>query len=205
MMQSTKSISPLRQRMIDDMTLRKLSPKTQIAYIRAVKNFTRFYGRSPDTAEGTGCLAGQFERTNHRFKILLRSDGRSPRGDEEDAPRLRAAQVARSIERGRGDPTAAIRRESQVPSRIGRGVWGRPACQRGRSPQGARHRQRTHGAARRTGQRQKRPLRHALAGAAAAVARLVAPGPGAAQTAPRRLAVSGPEPSEPDVHPATQP
>ncbi len=48
---SNKSISPLRQRMIEDMTLRKLSPKTQIAYIRAVKNFTRFYGRSPDTAE----------------------------------------------------------------------------------------------------------------------------------------------------------
>ena len=51
MTESNKPISPLRQRMIDDMTLRKLSPKTQIAYIRAVKNFTRFYGRSPDTAE----------------------------------------------------------------------------------------------------------------------------------------------------------
>jgi len=40
----------LRQRLIDDMTLRKLSAKTQSAYIRAVKNFTRFLGRSPDTA-----------------------------------------------------------------------------------------------------------------------------------------------------------
>ncbi len=35
-------------------------------------------------------------------------------------------------------------------------------------------------------------------------ARLVAPGPGAAQTAPRRLAVSGPESGEPDVHPAVE-
>ena len=43
-------ISPLRQRMIEDMTLRKLSPKTQSGYIRAVKNLTRFLGRSPDTA-----------------------------------------------------------------------------------------------------------------------------------------------------------
>ena len=51
MRQSTKPISPLRQRMIEDMTLRKLSPKTQIAYVRAVANFTRFFGRSPDTAE----------------------------------------------------------------------------------------------------------------------------------------------------------
>jgi integrase/recombinase XerD len=46
----TKPISPLRQRMIEDMTLRKLSPKTQSKYIRAVINLTRFLGRSPDTA-----------------------------------------------------------------------------------------------------------------------------------------------------------
>ena len=46
----TKPVSPLRQRMIDDMTLRKLSPKTQSGYIRAVKSFTRFLGRSPDSA-----------------------------------------------------------------------------------------------------------------------------------------------------------
>lgn len=50
MTRPTKSISPLRQRMIDDMTLRKLSPKTQKTYIRAVKNFTRFLGGSPDNA-----------------------------------------------------------------------------------------------------------------------------------------------------------
>jgi site-specific recombinase XerD len=37
--------------MIDDMVLRKLSPKTQKQYIRAVKNFTQFLGRSPDTAK----------------------------------------------------------------------------------------------------------------------------------------------------------
>jgi site-specific recombinase XerD len=50
MTQNTKTISPLRQRMTEDMVLRKLSPKTQAAYIRAVKNFTRFIHRSPDTA-----------------------------------------------------------------------------------------------------------------------------------------------------------
>ena len=47
---TTPSISPLRQRMIDDMTMRKLAEKTQSHYIRAVKNFTRFFGRSPDEA-----------------------------------------------------------------------------------------------------------------------------------------------------------
>jgi site-specific recombinase XerD len=50
MTHSTKAISPLRQRMIEDMTLRKLSPKTQAAYIRAVKKFTAFLGAAPDTA-----------------------------------------------------------------------------------------------------------------------------------------------------------
>ena len=50
MTQSTQTISPLRQRMIDDMTMRRLNRNTQQTYIRAVKNFTQFLGRSPDTA-----------------------------------------------------------------------------------------------------------------------------------------------------------
>ena len=50
MTHTSKPVSPLRQRMIEDMTLRKLAPKTQSKYIRAVVNFTRFLGRSPDTA-----------------------------------------------------------------------------------------------------------------------------------------------------------
>jgi integrase/recombinase XerD len=50
MTHTTKPISPLRQRMIDDMALRKLSPQTQAAYLRAVKHFTRFLKRAPDTA-----------------------------------------------------------------------------------------------------------------------------------------------------------
>ena len=45
-----KPISPLRQRMIDDMTARRLSEATQKDYVRNVRNFTAFLGRSPDTA-----------------------------------------------------------------------------------------------------------------------------------------------------------
>ena len=45
-----KAISPLRRRMIEDMTIRKLAPQTQASYIRAVRNFTVFLGRSPDQA-----------------------------------------------------------------------------------------------------------------------------------------------------------
>ncbi len=50
MTQTTQHISPLRQRMVDDMRLRKLSPKTQSGYIRAVKKLVRYLGHSPDTA-----------------------------------------------------------------------------------------------------------------------------------------------------------
>nr|WP_269429779.1 phage integrase N-terminal SAM-like domain-containing protein [Thauera sp. SWB20] len=36
--------------MLDDMRMRRLNPKTQSAYIRAVCRFTRHLGRAPDTA-----------------------------------------------------------------------------------------------------------------------------------------------------------
>jgi integrase/recombinase XerD len=45
-----KAISPLRQRMIEDMTIRKFAPKTQHDYLQRVKNFSAYLGRSPDTA-----------------------------------------------------------------------------------------------------------------------------------------------------------
>jgi len=46
----TQAISPLRQRMLEDMTLRKLSDKTQSAYVRAVRGFAGYLRRRPDTA-----------------------------------------------------------------------------------------------------------------------------------------------------------
>jgi integrase/recombinase XerD len=50
MTQITQSVSPLRQRMIDDMIMRKPSTQTQTAYVRVVKNFAGFLGQSPDAA-----------------------------------------------------------------------------------------------------------------------------------------------------------
>ena len=41
-------ISPLRRRMIEDMTLRNLAPSTRASYVYAVANFSRHFGRSPD-------------------------------------------------------------------------------------------------------------------------------------------------------------
>ena len=48
---SQAPISPLRRRMIEDMTVRGFGEKTQSDYIRHVKNFTLFLGRSPDQAQ----------------------------------------------------------------------------------------------------------------------------------------------------------
>ena len=41
-------MTPLRRRMIDDMTVRNLSPATQQSYVYAVAKFSRFFSCSPD-------------------------------------------------------------------------------------------------------------------------------------------------------------
>jgi site-specific recombinase XerD len=47
---STQKVSPLRLRMIEDMRMRKLAPRTQEAYIRAVRKLAQFLRRPPDSA-----------------------------------------------------------------------------------------------------------------------------------------------------------
>ena len=47
---TTKAITPLRQRMIEDMTARKLCAGTQRGHIRACKRFAAFLKRSPDAS-----------------------------------------------------------------------------------------------------------------------------------------------------------
>jgi site-specific recombinase XerD len=64
--------------MIEDMTIRKLAPKTQASYIRAVRNFTVFLGRSPDQARAEDL---------RRYQLHLASSGLS-------APSLNATVTA---------------------------------------------------------------------------------------------------------------
>ena len=61
-------ISPLRQRMIEDMSLRHFGEKTQKDYIRAVKNLTIFLGRSPDTATAEDLRVFQLHLTESRVR-----------------------------------------------------------------------------------------------------------------------------------------
>ena len=58
-----RPISPLRQRMLNDMSVRNFVPDTQREYIRAVKNLTIFLGRSPDTATAEDLRAYQLHMT----------------------------------------------------------------------------------------------------------------------------------------------
>ena len=61
-----KAISPLRRRLIEDMTIRRLSANTQHQYIRHVKSFADFVGRSLDKATAEDV---------HRYQLHLGSIG----------------------------------------------------------------------------------------------------------------------------------
>ena len=58
-----EKVTPLRQRMIEDMDIRGLCEKTQKAHIRNVKHFASFLGRSPDTATPEDLRAYQLRMT----------------------------------------------------------------------------------------------------------------------------------------------
>jgi site-specific recombinase XerD len=73
-----KAISPLRRRMLEDMAIRKLAPKTQSSYVRAVRNFAAFLGRSPDQASAEEL---------RRYQLHLSTSGMS-------APSLNATVTA---------------------------------------------------------------------------------------------------------------
>jgi site-specific recombinase XerD len=63
------TVTPLRQRMLDDMRMRKLDPKTQQAYVRAVCRLAAFLKRAPDTATVEDLRA---------FQLHLVDNGTSP-------------------------------------------------------------------------------------------------------------------------------
>ena len=69
MTSSPANASPLRQRMVDDMRMRQLAPKTQDIYLHIVREFARFLGRSPNTATVEDL---------RRYQLYLVDHGTSP-------------------------------------------------------------------------------------------------------------------------------
>ena len=61
---STRQITPLRQRMIEDMEARRLSATTQRYHINSCKRFAAFLKRSPETATPDDVRAFQHHLTD---------------------------------------------------------------------------------------------------------------------------------------------
>ena len=66
---STKPISDLRRRMIEDMSVRNFGEKTQADYIRHVERFVKFLSHSPETATGEDL---------RRYQVHLTASGVQP-------------------------------------------------------------------------------------------------------------------------------
>ena len=126
---SEKPISPLRRRMIEDMTVRNFVEKTHNDYIRRVRTFTAFLGRSPDTATPEDLRLFQLHQTQSRrarakhqrlgcgAAFLLHRDARPPRDGTAPHVRAGAAQDPGDLEPGGGRTAAGggPRRRSTRP------------------------------------------------------------------------------------------
>ena len=148
---SEKPISPLRQRMLEDMSVRRFVPDTQREYIRAVKRLATFLGRSPDTATPeelrafqlhlteTGVQPPTIKRDRDRAPVLLQSDARPAGDDATSRVRLRAAQAAaRALaRRGVAPPGGRARAQAQGGAQRHRRRWS--ASHGGGRAEGLRH------------------------------------------------------------------
>ena len=173
-------MSPLRRRMIEDMTVRNLSPATQRSYLHAVVEVQPLFwplagsagpGGRARLPGSSGCdrhfVAGA-EPDRLRAAVLLWRDARPGRDPGAHPLCAGAAQAAGGAERRRGRALSGSSAEPEEPHRADHGLCGRAARVGGGSPEGRRYRQRADGDPGRAGQGRQGPLRHAVAAAAAA-------------------------------------
>lgn len=80
------AISALRQRMLDDLALRRLTEQTQSAYIRSIERFTRFFGASPNLASPED-LRQQHPIGRHQSRCRLPITLNNNRHSHSPAPR----------------------------------------------------------------------------------------------------------------------
>ena len=107
---SEATISPLRRRMIEDMTVRNFSADTQRNYIRGVKNLAIFLGRSPDTATPEELRLFQLHLTENRVRPpTINATLRLPMNTKKAA----AASFPPTV------PGTVFTREAKVMRRIG--------------------------------------------------------------------------------------
>ena len=99
-------MTPLRQRMIDDMIVRRMAPKTQTDYIRAVTRLAAFLGRSPDTASPEDL---------RRFQLDLASSGVGAPSQNATVTALRFFFEVTLGRRGATDHLPFVREPRKLP------------------------------------------------------------------------------------------
>ena len=103
---SSSPTTPLRQRMIEDMSIRQFGEKTQSDYVRVVADFARFLGRSPDQAEPEDL---------RRYQLHLASAGASPAKMNASVSALRFFFKITLGRQGYGERLATVRKEDRLP------------------------------------------------------------------------------------------
>ena len=167
-----QAMSPLRRRMIEDMTIRKFAPKTQHDYVQRVKNFAASSVARPTQQVPRTCALSQLlpasgvgvptvnptvSTLRFFFKVTL---GRPDL--VEHVIRPRAAQAAGGAQSRGGGTAAGCRAGAQIQGGAECGLRRRIARLRGGRAEDLRHRQQTHDHSRRARQRPQRPLRDAI-------------------------------------------
>jgi integrase-like protein len=121
-----EAVSPLRRRMIEDMTIRKFAPKTQHDYVQRIKNFAAFLGRSPHTASfedvrryqlhlaASGVGVPTINQTVSTLRFFFKGHAEAPRDRRAHPCHSRASQAAGGAERGGSGAAARCRAGSEV-------------------------------------------------------------------------------------------
>lgn len=180
-------MTPLREKMVRDMQLRRLSDNTQRVYTHAVFALARHYMKAPDQITTEQVQAYVLYMLNERKLTWSTCDtnvaglkffygvtlGRNsmrlaipPRKSEKRLPEI--------LERRGNQPAGCRRQQPQASRSPGYRLQRRASRQRTDPPQNHRHRLRPHDDPRRTGQGEQRPLYPSLAPPAPATAGLLA-------------------------------
>jgi Phage integrase, N-terminal SAM-like domain len=116
---SEKPISPLRRRMIEDMTVRNFAEKTRNDYIRHVRTFTTFLGRAPDTAAPEDLRLFQLHQTQAApMNAGPRSAGPKRKPNASALVGMEAAASVRAAV-----STTAILRNFSIMTRLPLFIW----------------------------------------------------------------------------------
>ena len=134
-MTNSTGISPLRQRMIDDMVARGLVPQTQKGHVRACKRFAAFLKRSPDTATAddvrlfqlhlieSGAQHLQSQPHHDRGAVPVAGDAAPARPRGRDLSHQGAAEDSAGPECRRGQAAVDDGAEPQGPRAAQHRLW----------------------------------------------------------------------------------